>query len=159
MASESITIGGKTYTLFDKSSFETLIPERKESLRFAGNLDGTDVALGVYKGKTDISDYNNLIQNQVDIYGRQSEYEGDDDSDVDTSIEYYKFMADRNGTSPSKIYYIDTEFEVPYYSTTSTNTGSQIVGGRKGRRTNKKSKRRTKMTKKSAKKSKRRRSN
>ena len=66
-------------------------------------------------------------------------------------------MTNRNGTSPSKIYYIDTEFEPPYYSTTSTNTFSEIVGGRKRRRTKstKKSKRRTK----SAKKSKRRRSN
>ena len=145
MASESITIDRKTYVLFDKSRFETLIPEMKASFRFAANLDGVDVALGAYKGKIDISDYNNLIQNPVDIYGRQSEYEGDEDYDVDTSIEYYKFMADRNGTSPSKIYYIDTEFDTPYYST------SVETGGRKRRRTKstKKSKRRTKSAKKS----------
>ena len=146
MASESITIDGKTYVMFDKSRFETLIPEMKASLRFAANLDGIEVALGAYKGKTNISDYNNLIQNPVDIYGRQSEYEGDEDYDSD--IEYYKFMADRNGTSPSKIYYIDTEFDTPYYSTSST---SVETGGRKRRRTKstKKSKRRTKSAKKS----------
>ena len=140
MASESLKIDEKTYVLFDKSRFDSLIPEMKASLRFAANLDGIEVALGAYKGKTDISDYNNLNQNPVDIYGRQSEYEGDEDYDVDTSIEYYKFMADRNGTSPSKIYYIDTEFDTSYYSTSSTTS----TGGRKRRRTKstKKSKRR-----------------
>ena len=155
MASESITIDGKTYVMFDKSSFETLIPEMKAPLRFAANLDGNDVALGSYKGKigNDVfPDVEGLKEPDIIYDETGNQLENIDDSKI-----YNIFMTNRNGTSPSKIYYIDTDFEPPYYSTTSTNTFSEIVGGRKRRRTKstKKSKRRTK----SAKKSKRRRSN
>ena len=153
MASESIIIDGKTYVLL--SQFQTLIPERMASLRFAANLDGNDVALGSYKGKIGndlFPDVEGLKEPDIIYDETGNQLENIDDSKI-----YNIFMTNRNGTSPSKIYYIDTDFEPPYYSTTSTNTFSEIVGGRKRRRTKstKKSKRRTK----SAKKSKRRRSN
>lgn len=154
MASESLTINGKTYVLFDKSKFETLIPEMKAPLRFAANLDGIDVALGAHKGKigNDVfPDVEGLKEPDIiyDEIGNQLE-------NIDDSKIYNIFMTDRNGTSPSKIYYIDTDFEPPYYSTSSTSSFSIETGGRKKRRrTIKKSKRR----RQSLKKSKRRRSN
>ncbi len=155
MASESIIIDGKTYVMFDKSKFQTLIPERMASLRFAANLNGNDVALGSYKGKigNDVfPDVEGLKEPDI-IYDET----GNQLDNIDDSKIYNIFMTNRNGTSPSKIYYIDTDFEPPYYSTSSTPSTSVETGGRKRRRTKstKKSKRRTK----SAKKSKSRRSN